>query len=109
MSLFDFSTIGLTVSCLAIVVRSSLIDATGNSRAGLMDNLSDPPPRITATTSKNLSAKRAQTRIQAFLNDFENRNSTLNGGDKAVTAQLQKLNQALLEERQRQKAAGEGR
>jgi len=74
-----------------------------------MDNLSDPPPRITATTSKNLSAKRAQTRIQAFLNDFENRNSTLNGGDKAVTAQLQKLNQALLEERQRQKAAGEGR
>src|SRR6266566_4873945 len=77
----------------------------------MMDNinLSDPPPRITATTSKNLSAKRAQTRIQAFLNDFENRNSTLNGGDKAVTVRLQKLNQALLEERQRQKTAGEGR
>ena len=56
-------------------------------------------------TSKSLSAKRAQTRIQAFLNDFENRNFTLNGGDKAVTVRLQKLNQALLEERQRQKAA----
>jgi hypothetical protein len=90
----------------------NLIDASGNSRAGLMMdniNLSDPPPRITATTSKNLSAKRTQTRIQAFLNDFENRNSTLNGGDKAVTVRLQKLNQALLEERQRQKTAGEGR
>ena len=71
-------------------------------------NLSDPPPRITPTTSKNLSAKRAQIRIQAFLNDFENRNSTLNGGNEAVTVQLQKLNQALLDERQRQKAAGEG-
>ena len=71
-------------------------------------NLSDPPPRITPTTSKNISAKRAQIRIQAFLNDFENRNSTLNGGNKAVTVQLQKLNQALLDERQRQKAAGEG-
>ena len=71
-------------------------------------NLSDPPPRIIPTTSRNLSTKRAQTRIQAFLNDFENRNSTLNGGDKAVTVRLQKLNQALLEERQRQKTAGEG-
>lgn len=88
------------------------MDASGNSRADLMIdniNLSDPPPRITPTTSKTLSTKRAQTRIQSFLNDFENRNSTLNGGDKAVTVRLQKLNQALLEERQRQKAAGEGR
>jgi hypothetical protein len=77
----------------------------------MMDNinLSGPHPRITAKASKNLSAKRAQTRIQAFLNDFENRNSTLNGGDKAVTVRLQKLNQALLEERKRQKTAGEGR
>lgn len=71
-------------------------------------NLSDPPPRITPSTSRNLSTKRAQTRIHAFLHDFENRNSTLNGGDKAVTVRLQKLNQALLEERQRQKTAGEG-
>ena len=97
----------------AAVVKGqvTLIDAFGNSRSGMMDNinLSDPPPRITPTTSKNLSAKRAQTRIQAFLNDFENRNSTLNGGDKAITVRLQKLNQALVEERQRQKTAGEGR
>ncbi len=77
----------------------------------MVDNISlaDPPPRITATSSKSLSAKRAQSRIQTFLDDFENRNSTLNGGDKAITVQLQKLNQALLDERQRQKAAGEGR
>ncbi|KAH9964308.1 hypothetical protein BJV74DRAFT_786493 [Russula compacta] len=72
-------------------------------------NVSDPPPRITTTTSRNLSAKRAQSRIQAFLDDFENRNSALKGGNKTVTAQLQKLNQALLEERQRRKAAREGR
>lgn len=71
-------------------------------------NVSDPPPRITTTTSRNLSAKRAQSRIQAFLDDFENRNSALKGGNKTVTAQLQKLNQALLEERQRRKAAREG-
>ena len=87
------------------------LGVAGKSRAGLMMdniNLSDPSPRITATTSKNLSAKRAQLRIQAFLDDFENRNSSLNGGDKAVTVQLHKLNQALLEERQKQKVAGEG-
>lgn len=71
-------------------------------------NVSDPPPRITTITSRNLSAKRAQSRIQAFLDDFENRNSALKGGNKTVTAQLQKLNQALLEERQRRKAAREG-
>ena len=75
-----------------------------------MDNVdaSDPPPRITTTSTKNLSAKRAQIRIQAFLDDFENRNSALKGGDKTVTVQLQKLNQALLEERQRQKDARKG-
>ena len=102
----------MSVEGVAVVKgQVTLIDAFGNSRSGMMDNinLSDPPPRITPTTSKNLSAKRAQTRIQAFLNDFENRNSTLNGGDKAITVRLQKLNQALVEERQRQKTAGEGR
>jgi len=71
-------------------------------------NVSDPPRRITPVSSKNISAKRAQLRIQAFLDDFENRNSTLKGGDKTVTVQLQKLNQALLDERQRQKSAGKG-
>jgi hypothetical protein len=70
-------------------------------------NVSDPPPRITTTTAKNISARRAQIRIQAFLDDFDDRNSALKGGDKTVTAQLQKLNQALFEERQRQKAAGQ--
>jgi hypothetical protein len=75
-----------------------------------MDNVdaSDPPPRITTTSTKNLSAKRAQIRIQAFLDDFENRNSALKGRDKTVTVQLQKLNQALLEERRRQKDARKG-
>jgi hypothetical protein len=68
-------------------------------------NASDPPPRITATTSKVLSTKRAQLHLQAFLDEFENRNPPSKGGDKTVTAQLQKLNKALLEERDRQKAA----
>jgi len=71
-------------------------------------NVSDPPRRITSIASKNISAKRAQIRIQAFLDDFENRNSTLKGGDKTVTVQLQKLNQALLDERHRRKTAEEG-
>lgn len=65
----------------------------------------DPPPRITTTSSKVLSAKRAQSRLQAFLDEFENRNPPSKGGDKTVTAQLQKLNKALLEERHRQKVA----
>jgi hypothetical protein len=74
-----------------------------------MDNhVSDPPRRIAISSTKNISAKRAQSRIQTFLDDFENRNSALNGGDKTVTVQLQKLNQALLEERQRQKGAADG-
>jgi hypothetical protein len=72
-----------------------------------MDNL-NAPPRIITTSTKNISAKRAQTRIHTFLDDFENRNSALKGGDKTVTVQLQKLSQALLEERQRQKDAREG-
>lgn len=73
-----------------------------------MDNV-NASPRITTISTKNTSAKRAHCRIQAFLDDFENRNSTLKGGDKTVTVQLQKLNQALLEERQRQKDAREAR
>jgi hypothetical protein len=86
-----------------------LVDAVGKRRSLILMDIINPPPRITATTSKNLSAKRAQTRLQAFLDDFENRNSALKGGDKTVTVQLQKLNRALLDERQRQKATGEGR
>ena len=70
-------------------------------------NASDPPPRIAAITSKVLSTKRAQLHLQAFLDEFETRNPPSKGGDKTVTAQLQKLNKALLEERQRQKAAKE--
>ncbi|KAH9040315.1 hypothetical protein EDB83DRAFT_2228328 [Lactarius deliciosus] len=68
-------------------------------------NASDPPPRITTTSTKVLSTKRAQIRLQAFLDEFEDRNPPSKGGDKTVTAQLQKLNEALLEERHRQKAA----
>ncbi|KAI9429575.1 hypothetical protein H4582DRAFT_1811209 [Lactarius indigo] len=68
-------------------------------------NASDPPPNITTISTKVLSAKRAQIRLQAFLDEFENRNPPSKGGDKTVTAQLQKLNEALLEERRRQKGA----
>jgi hypothetical protein len=72
-------------------------------------NASDPPPRIIPSTTKSLSTKRAQSRLETFLDEFESRNSALKGGDKTITVQLQKLNKALLEERQRQKATGEGR
>lgn len=68
-------------------------------------NASDPPPRITTTTSEALFTKRAQLNLQAFLEEFENRNPPSKGGDKTVTAQLQKLNKALIEERHRRKAA----
>jgi hypothetical protein len=73
------------------------IDDPGNSRSlsFTMDD-SNAPPRIMMTSSKNISAKRAQSRIHTFLDDFENRK----GGDKTVTVRLQKLSQALLEERQ---------
>lgn len=72
-------------------------------------NASDPPPRIIPSTTKILSTKRAQSHLQSFLDEFESRNSALKGGDKTITVQLQKLNRALLEERQKQKATREGR
>jgi hypothetical protein len=78
--------------------------ALGNSRSMDSINASDPPPRITATSSKVISTKRAQLHLQAFLDEFETRNPPNKGGDKTVTAQLQKLNKALLEERLREKA-----
>ena len=103
---FEF-LVYLTGICLGSTITLTMKTesvALGNSRPMDSINASDPQPRIIATSSKALSTKRAQLHLQAFLDEFETRNPPNKGGDKTVTAQLQKLNKALLEERLREKA-----
>ncbi|KAA1470065.1 hypothetical protein DENSPDRAFT_749550, partial [Dentipellis sp. KUC8613] len=67
-------------------------------------SVSTPPSRILVTSTKKLSTRAAHAALDDFLDDFQQRSSPLKGGDHTVTVQLQKLNQALQEERERKKA-----
>jgi hypothetical protein len=66
-----------------------------------MDPPLQPPLRIQQLSSSSLSMKHAQRRLEAFLNDFQARNTGSQGGNTAVTVQLQKLKDALREERRK--------
>lgn len=57
-----------------------------------------PPVRIQPVERKAISAKEAHARIEAFLEEFQQRSTPLNGGDATVPAQLIKLRDALKEE-----------
>lgn len=60
-----------------------------------------PSLRIqTSAEPKSVSFRGAHARIDAFLQDFQQRSTPLNGGDATVPAQLSKLRDALKEERE---------
>jgi hypothetical protein len=52
-----------------------------------------------------LSSKGTQKRLEVFLQDFQDRTTATQGGHTAVTVQVQKLKNALKEEREAVKAA----
>ncbi|KAL1740541.1 hypothetical protein HDZ31DRAFT_14165, partial [Schizophyllum fasciatum] len=58
-----------------------------------------PPTRIQVSSSTPLSAEKTAKRLDAFINAFGERSQAAEGGSTAVTVQLQKLKDALVEER----------
>ncbi|KAF8234438.1 hypothetical protein L208DRAFT_1262033 [Tricholoma matsutake] len=73
-----------------------------------MDPSLQPPLRIQPLSSSSISTKHAQRRIGAFLDDFQARSTASQGGNTAVTVQLQKLKDALREERHKKNASIHG-
>ncbi|KAF4611176.1 hypothetical protein D9613_007283 [Agrocybe pediades] len=68
-----------------------------------MDAPLTPPIRIQPVSAAPISAKEAQKRLDAFLEDFKARSTSAQGGNTAVTVQLQKLANALKEERKKKR------
>ncbi|KAF8959603.1 hypothetical protein BDZ97DRAFT_1666908 [Flammula alnicola] len=68
-----------------------------------MDPLLSPPVRIEAVSAAPITKKATQKRLEAFLEDFQSRSTSAQGGNTAVTVQLQKLADALKEERKKKK------
>ncbi|KXN90348.1 hypothetical protein AN958_04381 [Leucoagaricus sp. SymC.cos] len=66
-----------------------------------MDVPLHPPVRIHTLASTPLSTKNAEKRLDAFIEDFQARSTAAQGGNTAVTVQLQKLKDALREERKK--------
>jgi len=60
-----------------------------------------PPVRIQTIRSSPLSKKRAEKCIEAFIDDFQARSTTAQGSSTVVTVQLQKLRDALRDERKK--------
>ncbi|KAJ6480972.1 hypothetical protein C8R45DRAFT_905590 [Mycena sanguinolenta] len=71
-----------------------------------MDAPLHPPLRLHAVSSTPLSSKSTQKRLETFLQDFQGRTTAAQGGGghSAVTVQVQKLSDALKEEREAVKA-----
>ncbi|KAF7356144.1 Short-chain dehydrogenase/reductase family protein [Mycena venus] len=69
-----------------------------------MDAPLHPPLRIDALSTKPLSSKSTQKRLEAFLQDFQDRTTAAQSGHTAVTVQVQKLKDALKDEREAVKA-----
>lgn len=66
-----------------------------------MDTPLYPPVRIQTLRSSPLSKKRAEKCIEAFIDDFQARSTTAQGSSTVVTVQLQKLRDALRDERKK--------
>jgi hypothetical protein len=66
-----------------------------------MDVPLSPPLRIQTRDSAPLSARHAQKRIESFIADFQARSTAAQSSNTAVTVQLQKLRNALHDERKR--------
>jgi len=71
-----------------------------------MDESVHPPVRLQAISSTTLSTRSVKTRVDDFLTDFQNRSTPAKGGDTTVTAQLQKLSEALQQKLDRRKTSG---
>ncbi|PPQ72866.1 hypothetical protein CVT26_003491 [Gymnopilus dilepis] len=74
-----------------------------------MDPPLSPPIRIQPIKSTEISTKAARKNLETFLEDFSSRSTSVQGGNTAVTVQLQKLAAALKEERKREKKGKENR
>ena len=68
-----------------------------------MDPPLTPPARIQVVSTTPISIKTTQHRLQGFLDNFQARSTSAQGGNTAVTVQLQKLMDALKEERVKNK------
>jgi len=66
-----------------------------------MDTPLHPPLRIQTLASSPLSKKSTENSIEAFIDDFQARSTTAQGSNTAVTVQLQKLKDALHDERKK--------
>ncbi|KAJ6582143.1 hypothetical protein B0H19DRAFT_1252275 [Mycena capillaripes] len=69
-----------------------------------MDAPLHPPLRVDALSSKPLTSKSTQKRLEVFLQDLQDRTTAAQSGHTAVTVQVQKLKDALKEEREAIKA-----
>ncbi|KAJ7199292.1 hypothetical protein B0H12DRAFT_1064017 [Mycena haematopus] len=65
-----------------------------------MDAPLHPPLRVDAVSRTPLSSKNTQRRLEKFLQDFGDRTTASQGGHSAVTVQVQKLQDALRDERE---------
>ncbi|KAJ7208774.1 hypothetical protein B0H12DRAFT_1158370 [Mycena haematopus] len=65
-----------------------------------MDAPLHPPLRVDAVSRTPLSSKSTQKRLEKFLQDFQERTTASQGGHSAVTVQVQKLKDALKDERE---------
>ncbi|EGN96960.1 hypothetical protein SERLA73DRAFT_185219 [Serpula lacrymans var. lacrymans S7.3] len=66
-----------------------------------MDESLRPPVRLQAISATTISLKSANASVNDFLADFQSRSTPSKGGDTTITAQLQKLSDALQERRTR--------
>ena len=66
----------------------------------MSDAATNPPVRIVPDPAsvQTISSKDAFARVDAFLRDFQQRSTPLNGGDATVPAQLSKVRDSLKEE-----------
>ncbi|KAJ7148540.1 hypothetical protein C8R43DRAFT_855104, partial [Mycena crocata] len=65
-----------------------------------MDAPLHPPLRIDALSSKPLTSKSTQKRLEVFLQDFQDRTTASQSGHTTMTVQVTKLKDALKEERE---------
>ena len=84
--------------CLYFIGKSDQTTSISN-----MDPPLTPPVRIQPNSSVSITAKSAQKRMESFLDDFQDRTIASQSGNTAVTVQLQKLADALKEERKLQR------
>ena len=66
----------------------------------MSDAATHPPVRILPDPAsvQSITPSEAFARIDAFLTDFQQRSTPLNGGDATVPAQLSKVRESLREE-----------